>query len=358
MKRYRESKAAGFTLVELLVVIAIIGVLVALLLPAVQAAREAARRLTCQAHLHNIGLAALNLETAHRYLPSGGWGWDWSGDADRGFGEDQPGGWIYNVMPFLEEDTLHAIASDGNKELITDKQKLGARKMLITSMEIFYCPSRREATPYPTNRDFLAHNSAPADKEVDGVGRTDYAANCGSLKYNEFYVGPSPKATMSETASSFSWATTDTAGTMTTTYAYPDQDQDGKTVDRDQLDGVTFERSEIALRQITDGTSKTYFAAEKFMPPAVYETGSWEADNETWCTGFNNDNFRTAYLPSAQDTDDPLPDGESDLRFGSAHVAGFYAVYCDGSVRLVNYNVDDWTHRYAASRDDGKVIEE
>src|SRR5262249_4249368 len=96
----------AFTLVELLVVIAIIGVLIALLLPAVQAAREAARRTQCKNNLKQIGLAAQMHLDAQKFFPTGGWGYRWMGDPDQGYGINQPGGWGYTLLPYIEQGVL------------------------------------------------------------------------------------------------------------------------------------------------------------------------------------------------------------------------------------------------------------
>ncbi len=144
----------AFTLVELLVVIAIIGILVALLLPAIQAAREAARRNSCKNNLKQLALGWLNHESSTGHFPSGGWGAFWLGDPDRGTGGDQPGGWLYNILPYMEQQALHDLPSDGNPDEVTLEQIAGALEMLANPIAVINCPSRRSgAQPFVAGRN-------------------------------------------------------------------------------------------------------------------------------------------------------------------------------------------------------------
>ena len=130
-------KEGGFTLVELLVVITIIGILIALLLPAVQAAREAARRMQCSNNLKQIGLGCINHENAQGFFPSAGWGWAWHGDPDRGYDKRQPGGWLFNILPYIEQESLHDLGKGGST--------VGRTQTAATPLAIYICPTRRAA---------------------------------------------------------------------------------------------------------------------------------------------------------------------------------------------------------------------
>src|SRR5688572_26083147 len=137
----RKCRQPAFTLVELLVVIAIIGILVALLLPAVQAAREASRRTQCKNNLKQIGLAVVNHENQQRFFPHGGWGFQCMGLPNRGFGPTQPGGWVYNILPYLEEQSLHKFGTP-------EPTKAQLKQVAMTPVGVMNCPSRRPAEAF------------------------------------------------------------------------------------------------------------------------------------------------------------------------------------------------------------------
>ncbi|MCA9270167.1 MAG: DUF1559 domain-containing protein, partial [Planctomycetales bacterium] len=141
--------SSAFTLVELLVVITIIGILVSLLLPAVQSAREAARVAQCKNNLKQLGLGGVTHVSLHGFYPSSGWGFKWTGDPDMGFGHSQPGGWAYNLLPYIEQENIYNIGKG-----LAGPEPGGAKYNALAEqkahpMAIFHCPSRRRAIGYP-----------------------------------------------------------------------------------------------------------------------------------------------------------------------------------------------------------------
>ena len=123
----------GFSLVELLVVISVIGLLMALLLPAVQAAREAARQTACGNNVKQLALASLSHESALGFFPTGGWD-NWLGDPDQGFGKAQPGGWVYNILPFVKNRgstiSVRGAAAQASKTLMRATRHTDSRPEL------------------------------------------------------------------------------------------------------------------------------------------------------------------------------------------------------------------------------------
>ncbi len=316
----------GFTLVELLVVIAVLGMLMALLMPAVQSTREAGRRATCENNLYNLGRGMLAHEVQQQILPTGGWGWRWVGDPDRGYRSNQPGGWYYNVLPYIDQQALRELGRDGKMNEITSEQLAGANQVTHHPLELANCPSRRRCILYPRGPGwtFVAYNAAENSLSNNKTARADYAANSGSHGGGEYSPGPKSLADADKPA----WRT---------------QSATGKT------NGISFTRSEIRMAHITDGRANTIMIGEKYLNPDHYFTGRDGADNENLYTGFNNDNFRSTRLPPKRDTRGVA----NTVCFGSAHPGGCHFVFVDGSVRKINYNVDPVTFKGLGDRNGG-----
>ncbi|MBD3676324.1 MAG: DUF1559 domain-containing protein [Planctomycetaceae bacterium] len=307
------SAITGFTIIELMVSLAIITLLIALLLPAVQSARESARAASCRNNLHQIGLAAQNFESAHGHYPSNGWGFLWIGDPDRGLGPKQPGGWIYQSLPYLDEKTLFELGSG-----LEGAAKTSAlQKMAQIPLAVMTCPSRPGPQSGPSNPDLIFANYS----QPQVVAKTDYAVNEGDYISDTDGGPPSYKAAENPA------------------YAWTDV--------RD-VTGVSFLRSRIRVADIPDGTSQTIYAGEKYVSVEGYENNNDAGHDQSMLSGVDLDLNRWTI-------DTPLPHGKikAERRFGSAHPGGCHFVFCDGSVRQISYLIDKATYRSMGNRRDG-----
>lgn len=326
----RPSKWRGFTLVELLVVIAIIGVLIALLLPAIQAAREAARRVQCTNQLRQLGVAVHNHQSAHGHYPTNGWGYYWIGDPECGVDWRQPGGWIFNILPYLEQKDVYDLQAGLPKQSAERLQ--AAKAMVEMPLAGLLCPTRRPAVLYPTYP-----HSPRYSAEITEVARSDYAANGG-----ETYTDPRDAGFPADGPVDY------TTGSSPAAKAKWDRCSAKAT-------GVFCAGSTFTVSDVEDGTNCTFLLGEKYLNPDYYSTGGDLGDNESMFIGDNEDIARWGGRdrPPCQDRPGLALRGS----FGSAHAGAMNMALCDGSVRAIAYTIDLETYRRLATRHDGLPVD-
>ncbi len=332
MINHTNRSRRAFTLTELLVVIVIITILFALLIPAVLSAREALRRNQCASNLRQCGLAILAHVQFQGHFPTGGWGKKWIGITGRGYGPNQPGGWVYNVLPFLEQKDLHQLG----REAPLDRPDTQANAQRVQRpLAVMNCPSRRRAKLYFQTEAFQPFYTDP----VGAVARGDFAANGGHVLVHS---RPFPKELP-----------------VPADFAWPDM---GKNT------GITHMRSSVRLAEVVDGAGNTYMLAEKYIPIDDYDSGQYRGDDESLYTGNNRDITRftgdegqmeyqprnDAMPPTSDDPRDPAANG---LIFGSAHTNGFNVMLCDGATRHIAYGIDQSVHYRLGRRNDRQPVE-
>ena len=323
----------GFTLVELLVVVSIIGILVGLLLPAVDAAREAGRRAQCANNLKQLALGCLAHEEVQTYLPTGGWTWWWAGDPDRGTDMRQPGGWDYTVLPYIGQQAMYDM---GLGQSIADKKTAFAQRGQMP-IPTFYCPTRRRPQGYLSAGPLPGYPHSYSSANAGDVilqARSDYAANAGTNENNCWWWEAPIKD--------------DPSFADVPNYLASIYQQYGF----HSADGVVYLLSTVKMAMITDGASNTYLLGEKNLNPDHYTDGMEATDNNPLYAGFDWDWERWA-------SGGPLamrPDWTITTRSAGALGRAEHG-HCDGSVHWISYSIEPATHADLCSRNDGNAID-
>lgn len=362
----------GFTLVELLVVIAIIGVLVALLLPAVQAAREAARRTQCINQMRQMSVAMQNHESARKIFPSGGIDpWPRIEDYSAGgrpFAAPKQGlSWAFQILPYLEQNAVHNITT--------------AQDLAATPVAMYFCPSRRPPTASDIGgqqrwlMDYAAITAAPSFGQNEPLGWVDPRNIPGTMQaYAEkIRLGNQEGYCNAKTF----WGGSGTghiSGSDPPTFdpslrsplVFPTQGVIVRSsyyvVDGTGASG-TPEVYDLGLpkptgfRQISDGASNTMVICEKRIPAGRIDYQGTD-DDAGWSDGWDFDTLRLAACPPTPDSAETPNIGTGvNMLAGSSHPGVFICGFADASMHPISFDIDLVTFNLMANKSDGEALD-
>jgi prepilin-type N-terminal cleavage/methylation domain-containing protein len=314
----RKVGRPAFTLVELLVVIAIIGILVALLLPAIQAAREAARRTQCISNLKQVALALHNYHDSKKTLPPARY-------------RDKYPTWFALVLPYIEGQNEYALWNFAKEYY--DPLNKAARTQPVA---MYFCPSRRQMG----SEGIISQQVNKLYPQQGATG--DYAGCAGGIG----------------TGGDISLGIATLAG-------FPNF-QGAIIAPKSILDPLATGQapkilSDVSFKKITDGLSNTIMVGEKQVP--MTKLGLPSGDDSIYNADYPNTHTRGAGetfppAPSANYGDSPGPEDDDfgDL-FGSNHPGTINFAACDGSVHSISPNIDLVTYWRLAARNDGEVAD-
>lgn len=340
MRPRNLAKRHGFTLVELLVVIAIIGVLVSLLLPAVQAAREAARRVQCQNQLRQIGLGLQNYHDTNGQLPAGDF-WYYNEEL-----KPSPNysmwGWLPKLLPFMEQQNIYDLA---NYDYRATQNGLGVmnRDVLPTQVPGMLCPSNPYRTE-ATDNELLAGTLNSRNQ----VAEADYAASVGDY-LNQGGTGDGLDNTLKDSDGLILYPSVGNVFSRgNIAKAYPPKYPTRGVINRF---GWAAE-----FREIPDGLSNTFAVGEC--------VGVWSLNQNFWTQSISTtaqpiNHLNLFYLRGTENWPTlSNPQWADHIAFRSLHPGGAHFLMCDVSVHFVNENIDHESYKAMASRDGGDLIRE